>query len=90
MTEPHLLVERRGTVLLCTMNRPERKNALSPEMLVRLYDAWLELDQDPALHVAVLTGGTKAFCAGADLSGDVAPPKDGKNPDHRQASCPMR
>jgi len=65
---------------VCTMNRPERKNALSPEMLVRLYDAWHELDQNPDLRVAVLTGGPKAFCAGADLSGDVAPPKDGKNP----------
>ena len=79
--EPHLLVERRGPILVCTMNRPARKNALSPEMLVRLYDAWLELDQNPELYVAVLTGGTKAFCAGADLSGDVAPPKDGKNPE---------
>ncbi len=65
---------------MCTMNRPERKNALSPEMLVRLYDAWWELDQNDELRVAVLTGGSKAFCAGADLSGDVAPPKDGKNP----------
>jgi len=78
---PHLLVERVGAVLVCTMNRPERKNALSPEMLVRLYDAWCELDQDPGLRVAVLTGGRHAFCAGADLSGDVAPPKDGKNPE---------
>ncbi len=77
---PHLIVERRGHVLVCTMNRPDRKNALSPEMLVRLYDAWLELDHDADLRVAILTGGPSAFCAGADLSGDVAPPKDGKNP----------
>ena len=77
---PHLLVERTGHVLVCTMNRPERRNALSPEMLVRLADAWKELDENPELRVGVLTGGPKAFCAGADLSGDVAPPKDGKNP----------
>ncbi len=81
MSEPHLLTERRGHVLVCTMNRPERRNALSPEMLVRLYDAWVELDQNPELYVAVLTGGPKAFCSGADLSSDVAPPKDGKNPE---------
>lgn len=77
---PHLLVERQGHILVCTMNRPERRNALSPEMLVRLADAWKELDEDADLRVGVLTGGPKAFCAGADLSGDVAPPKDGKNP----------
>lgn len=81
MSEPHLLVERRGHVLICTLNRPEKKNALSPEMLVRMYDAWVELDESPDLHVAVLTGGTKAFCAGADLSTDIAPPADGKNPE---------
>ncbi len=85
MSEPHVLVDRRGHILVCTMNRPERKNALSPEMLVRLYDAWVELDENPELYVAVLTGGPKAFCSGADLSGEVAPPKDGKNPAGKDA-----
>ncbi len=77
---PHLLVEHCGHVLVCTMNRPACKNALSPEMLVRLYDAFRELDADDALRVAVLTGAGGAFCSGADLSNDVTPPKDGKNP----------
>ena len=39
--EPHLLTERRGHVLVVTMNRPEAKNALSGEMLARMYDAWV-------------------------------------------------
>lgn len=65
--QPHLLTERRGHVLLVTMNRPEARNALSSEMLVRMYDAWLELDQDPELRVAVLTGAGGTFCSGMDL-----------------------
>ena len=38
--EPHLLVEKRDGVLILTMNRPRVKNALSPQMLVRLATAW--------------------------------------------------
>ena len=64
---PHLLTERRGHVLVVTMNRPEAKNALSSEMLARMYDAWVELDTDPELRVGVLTGGTETFCSGMDL-----------------------
>ena len=39
---PHLIVERDGPVLIATMNRPERMNALSPEMFAQMYDAWQE------------------------------------------------
>ncbi len=65
---PHLIVEREGAVLVCTMNRPARKNALSPEMIVRLADAWRELDEDPSLRVGIVTGAGGTFCAGADLA----------------------
>ena len=68
MGEPHLLYEKRDGVAVVTMNRPEKRNALSPEMLVRLADAWRDLRNDATVRVAVLTGaGEKAFCAGADL-----------------------
>lgn len=67
MSEPHLLTERRGHVLIVTMNRPEAKNALSGEMLARMYDAWVELDQDPELRVGILTGAGGTFCSGMDL-----------------------
>lgn len=66
-TEPHLLVEREGHVVVVTMNRPERRNALSPEMLVRMNRAWDEIDTDPDVRVAILTGAGGTFCAGADL-----------------------
>jgi enoyl-CoA hydratase len=66
--ESHLLVERREGVLILTMNRPEARNALSPQMLVKLADAWYEFRDTRDLRVAVLTGaGDEDFCAGGDL-----------------------
>jgi enoyl-CoA hydratase/carnithine racemase len=64
----HLLHEKRDGIAWLTMNRPERRNAISPEMLVRLRDAWRDFRDDSDTRVAVLTGaGDKAFCAGADI-----------------------
>jgi enoyl-CoA hydratase len=63
----HLETELVGHVLVVTMNRPEAKNALSPEMLVGLADAWDRIDSDPEIRCAVLTGAGGVFCAGADL-----------------------
>lgn len=62
-----LLTERRGHVLVVTLNRPEARNAFSPDMLVRAYDAWKELDEDPDLRVGVVTGAGNNFCSGMDL-----------------------
>jgi enoyl-CoA hydratase len=56
-----------GATLVVTMNRPEARNALSGPMLVGLYDAWDEVDSNPAIRCAVLTGAGGDFCAGADL-----------------------
>ena len=49
------------------MNRPEAKNSFSAEMLVRMVDGWEEIDADPDVRVAILTGAGDTFCAGADL-----------------------
>jgi enoyl-CoA hydratase len=64
---PHALVERDGPVLTVTMNRPEARNALSPDMLRIMAEAWDEVNANPAIRVAILTGAGGAFCAGADL-----------------------
>ncbi|MEX2292454.1 MAG: crotonase/enoyl-CoA hydratase family protein [Acidimicrobiales bacterium] len=64
---PHLLLERDGHVAIVTLNRPEVRNALSGEMIVRMADAWVEIDEDPEIRVAVVTGAAGHFCAGADL-----------------------
>ncbi len=66
-TEPHLLTERRGHVLIVTLNRPEARNSLSSEMIVGLHDAWHLLDEDDDLRVGILTGAGGNFCSGMDL-----------------------
>lgn len=63
----HALVEKRGHVLIVTMNRPEARNALSADMMAIMRDAWDRVDSDPDIRVAILTGAGGAFCAGADL-----------------------
>jgi enoyl-CoA hydratase len=65
--QPHALIERRGQVLIVTMNRPEARNALSGPMMALLRQAWDQVDTDPGIRVCVLTGAGGAFCAGADL-----------------------
>jgi len=65
--QPHALIERRGHVLIVTMNRPEARNALSGPMMAVMRQAWDQTDSDPDIRVCVLTGAGGAFCAGADL-----------------------
>jgi len=65
--EPHALIERRGHVLIVTMNRPQARNALSGPMMELMRQAWDTVDGDPEIRVCVLTGAGGAFCAGADL-----------------------
>jgi enoyl-CoA hydratase/carnithine racemase len=67
-----LLVERRGPVLTLTINRPERRNAMTWEVIGGLRQQVARAKDDPAVRVVVLAGaGDQAFCAGADLSGMV-------------------
>jgi enoyl-CoA hydratase len=65
--DQHLLVERDGPVLVVTMNRPERRNALSPSMMDGMAAAWDEANGNPDIRVVILTGAGGCFCAGADL-----------------------
>jgi len=69
---PECLVERDGPVVVVTLNRPERRNALSPEMLCLMYDAWCMVDSDPEVRCAILTGAGGTFCSGADLKAMAA------------------
>jgi enoyl-CoA hydratase len=68
MNTDHAIVEEKGHIMVITLNRPEKRNALSPGMLVTIYEAWRKLDEDPNLRCAVLTGAGGTFCSGADLS----------------------
>ncbi|MDZ4233784.1 MAG: enoyl-CoA hydratase-related protein, partial [Dietzia sp.] len=65
--DQHLLTERRGHVLVVTMNRPEARNALSGPMMRGMEAAWDLVDSDPDIRACILTGAGGYFCAGADL-----------------------
>ena len=68
MSYEFITTERRGNILLVTLNRPEVYNAVHPPMHHELAEVWDGFTTDPDLWVAVLTGaGDKAFTAGNDL-----------------------
>jgi enoyl-CoA hydratase/carnithine racemase len=67
---PEVLYDVRDHVARITVNRPERRNALSWTVINELRARFAEAKTDDSVRVVVLTGaGDKAFCAGADLSG---------------------
>lgn len=68
MSEPLVLVERHGAVGLVRLNRPEVLNALSNGLISAIADALEQLDADDAIRCTILTGGEKAFSAGADIA----------------------
>jgi enoyl-CoA hydratase/carnithine racemase len=59
--------ERRGHVALLTLNRPEARNAISPEVSVAVADILDGLENDDDVRAVVVTGAGDVFCAGADL-----------------------
>ena len=68
MSDDAVLSERRGHVLVITINRPEARNAVNPEVHRAMIAAWADFAEDDSVDVAILTGaGDDAFCAGADL-----------------------
>jgi enoyl-CoA hydratase len=74
-----LLVERRGPVALVTLNRPEKRNALSVELRRAIAAAFADLGADAGVAAAVLTGAGSAFCSGMDrteFGGDEAHRRD--------------
>lgn len=60
-------VERRGNVAVVTLNRPESRNAVNPEIANAMVVVLDELEADDDVRVVVLTGAGDVFCAGADL-----------------------
>ena len=65
--EEAVLTERRGRVMIITLNRPDAMNAINGALSKGLLDAVREFDADDSLTAAVLTGNGRAFCAGMDL-----------------------
>jgi enoyl-CoA hydratase/carnithine racemase len=60
--------DRRGAAAWLRLNRPHRRNALTPELVACLAEAIRAADTDDDIRVIVLTGAAPAFCAGADLT----------------------
>ena len=68
-----LLTEHLDQILVLTLNRPEQRNALSPELYEALGAAFRAAETDPAVRCIVITGaGDRAFCAGMDLKAFAA------------------
>jgi enoyl-CoA hydratase/carnithine racemase len=72
---PELLCETNRGVVRLTLNRPEKRNALSRELLARLRKAQDAIGNDPAARVVVLAARGPAFCAGHDLGEMVGRPE---------------
>ncbi|MFN6942514.1 MAG: enoyl-CoA hydratase-related protein, partial [Parvibaculum sp.] len=67
MSYEHILYERQGRVATITLNRPDRLNAIASGMPREIAAAVERANEDDGVHVIVLTGAGRAFCAGYDL-----------------------
>lgn len=67
MSEPLLIREDRGSIAILTLNRPERRNALSRSLVAELGDAIDKIAAEPGVRALILTGNGPTFCAGMDL-----------------------
>ena len=62
-----LLVDNKDGVTTVTLNRPEKRNAMSPQLHREMFDLLTDLRYDEETRVIVLTGAGENFCAGQDL-----------------------
>lgn len=72
MSYSEILLNTENGVATITLNRPEAMNSWTQQMAREMGAALLSLDRDDSVRAIVITGAGRAFCAGADLSGDVA------------------
>ncbi len=63
-----ILLDKKDNITTLTLNRPEKLNALNPQMMVELVDAFRSINHDDETTVLVITGAGRGFCSGADLS----------------------
>ena len=81
----NVTLTRDGAIATVTLNRPERRNALSDAMLTELVAAFVELRDDAATRVVIVTGAPPVFCAGAD-----AGLKSSMSPEERRQAFAQR
>src|SRR5262245_49526842 len=80
-TEPEVLVETDGHVACITLNRPERRNAITGRMLQQLTVALHDVESDPEVRCVLLTGAGKGFCSGLDIKDTLAGTGIGSSPE---------
>jgi enoyl-CoA hydratase/carnithine racemase len=73
----HVLVEKKDHIGTITLNRPDRMNTISGQMLAAFSESLVALDRDDDVRVIVITGSGRAFCAGLDMQDQ----RDGKGLD---------
>lgn len=86
-----VLAERRGAVLVLTLNRPDRLNAWTDELERRYFALLDEADADPEVRAIVITGAGRGFCAGADMEDlqQVGQLQNGQPVERRPRSYPL-
>jgi enoyl-CoA hydratase/carnithine racemase len=77
-------------IFTLTLNRPDRMNAFTPQMMTDMCAAFDMVDADDAVRAVIVTGAGKGFCAGADLAGGGATFDYAKRPDKLEQGSPVR
>ena len=77
---PKVLYEKHDRIAYVTINRPEARNAIDPDVHEAMIETWADFRDDDAVDVAILTGSGDAFCAGADLKTYIPPRVAGATP----------
>lgn len=73
-----LIIEQRDAILLVTLNRPDKRNALHPDLVGELLDKLGNAENDASINVIVITGAGPSFCAGLDLTFLLSQEYEGK------------
>jgi enoyl-CoA hydratase/carnithine racemase len=69
--------EKRGPIVIITMNRPERRNAMNYDLMLGLAESWQRYAADPDARIAILIGTGNTFCAGMDIKERLASGEQG-------------
>jgi enoyl-CoA hydratase/carnithine racemase len=85
----HILYEKKGNVAYVTINRPEVRNALHTYAYVELRKCWWDIQIDPNIYVAIVTGAGPAFCAGRDVKFLAKFQAEGKRTPHEDPNDPL-
>ncbi|MFA4837484.1 MAG: enoyl-CoA hydratase/isomerase family protein [Dehalococcoidia bacterium] len=76
MTYSTILVEKKDGVATVTLNRPEKLNSMSPQLMSDMISAMKDIEEDEKIRAVIVTGAGRAFCAGGDVHELLGPSRD--------------